>query len=165
MNSTNLDDVVRSVITDFVKSDKLFTGLDVSNEVKNLLPLSRHAEISSLVRGMYPTDMEIAGYGRTPIDVVLKDGSKRTAMLYHPLSDSWDLDSKYDAQMRTQTAVKPTKTNNVGFGIAQASVVIAPSAASVAAPVPVVIAPVPAFDARAQWTNLFTSQPSLFPRR
>jgi len=165
MANSNLNDVVRSVIVDFVKGDKLFTGLDVSNEVKGLLPFARHSEVSDLVRQMFPTDMETSGYGRTPIDVMLKDGSSRTAMLYHPLSDSWDLDSKYDTQMRAQTATKPVKTNT-GFGMAQVAVVTAPASPR-RDPVVVVAspAPVPAPDARTQWNNLFASQPSLFPRK
>ena len=164
MANSNLNDVVRSVIVDFVKGDKLFTGLDVSNEVKNLLPFARHSEVSDLVRQMFPTDMETSGYGRTPIDVTLKDGSSRTAMLYHPLSDSWDLDSKYDTQMRAQTANKPVKavtTPNVTvMPVPANATVVAPATIPVPAP-----APTPAVDARTQWNNLFASQPSLFPRR
>lgn len=170
MTNSNLDSVVRSVILDFVQGDKLFTGLDVSNEVKNLVPAARHSEVSGLVRQLFTSDIETAGYGRTPIDVTLGDGSKRTAMLYHPLSDSWDLDSKYDTQQRAKVAVRA----NVR------AAVVAPVTAPVSAaqmltstgctglplnnpPTPAPVATVA--DARTQWDNLFKTQPSLFPRR
>lgn len=162
MTNLNLNDVVRAVIQDFVKAGNLFTGLDVSNEVKNLLPFARHSEVSDLVRQMFPTEMETSGYGRTPIDVTLSDGTPRTAMLYHSLSDSWDLDSKYDTQKRAQTAAKPSKTNPVTVApVATAPVVASAPVASapVVTPAPVVL------DARTQWDNLFSSQPSLFPRK
>jgi hypothetical protein len=161
-NTSNLDNVVRSVILDFVQGDKLFTGLDVSNEVKNLIPGARHSEVSGLVRQLFTTDIETAGYGRTPIDVTLGDGSKRTAMLYHPLSDSWDLDSKYDTQQRAKVAARPNAPAKV----------VSPATNAVV-PTPIVVAPTPApapvvatvADARTQWDNLFKTQPSLFPRR
>lgn len=166
-NNLNLDDVVRQVIRDFVKADRLFTGLDVSNEVKKTLPFARHSEVSDLVRQLFTTDVETEGYGRTPIDVTLSDGSTRTALLYHPLADSWDLDTKYDTQKRAQTSSRPVS-------MAQSVVAVTPTVSlPPSLPVPVTppstpkvnpVVPVVHDDARAQWDNLFKSQPSLFPR-
>lgn len=100
-----LENEVRSVVESFLKSGELFTALDVSNKVKMALPFARHREVRGVVRGLFTTDIEPAGWARTPINVTLPDGSTAEALLYHPLSDSWDLDSKYDAQKRQQASV------------------------------------------------------------
>lgn len=162
----NLEDAVRSVVEDFIKSEVVFTALDVSNTVKQVLPHARHREVRDIVRAMFTTDMETKDWARTPIKVNLEDGTTVEALLYHPLSDSWDLDNKYDNMKRVQTSFRPvvqahavvqaaqTATVPVaqGFGMAQSSV-------PVAAPV------IPMPNARTLWDNMFKTQPSLFPRK
>lgn len=150
---TQLENVVLLTVQAFVKSDTLFTALDVSNTVKNVLPFARHREIRDLVRGLFSSEIESAGYARTPINVVLANGSVADALLYHPLADSWDLDAKYDAQKRGQPALIPAVQ-------AQPMAVVIPS-------VPVVPAPPPAPPPRKIdiWSGLFKSQPSLFPNK
>lgn len=160
MPNNKLDSIVRDVIRDFVSSGELFTGLDVSNKVKLSVPFARHSDVSELVRNLFVGEIETAGYGRSPIDVTLADGSKRTAMLYHSLADTWDLDSKYDTQKRGQTSFKPVQ--------AAQAVVAAAAQAATNPVVPVAVAPVAPVvnaSARAMWDNLFASQPSLFPRK
>jgi hypothetical protein len=172
---SNLETEVRSVIRDFIDQGKLFTGLDVSNKVKLVVPFARHSDVSELVRQLFPTEIESSGYGRSPIDVTLTDGSKRTAMLYHSLADTWDLDTKYDSQSRSQAAIKPVvqATQAVvtaaaqlpgGFPGSFPGFTASGSTAAVVAPV---VAPAPVVNptARAQWENLFKSTPSLFPRK
>lgn len=152
----NLNDEVRSVVQGFMQSNELFTALDVSNKVKMVLPFARHREVRDLVRGMFTTDMEPASWARTPVSVTLADGTTAEAMLYHPLSDSWDLDNKYDMQKRSQAPVKhatPTVTSVV------APVVIAPVVNPISVPV---LAPLSHKD---QWAQMFSSQPSLFPSK
>ena len=149
-----LENEVRSVVSGFLQSGELFTALDVSNKVKMILPLARHREVRDIVRGMFTTDIEPQSWARTPIQVRLPDGTQTEALLYHPLTDSWDLDNKYDTQKRAQAAVRANP----------APVAVAPVAAPV--PVPVVVAtPVVAPQPNTRWSQLFGSQPSLFPRK
>src|SRR5574338_58566 len=101
-----LENEVKSVVSSFLQSGELFTALDVSNKVKMVLPLARHREVRDIVRSLFTTDIEPQSWARTPIQVTLPDGSSAEALLYHPLTDSWDLDSKYDAQKRAQSAVR-----------------------------------------------------------
>jgi len=102
-----LEDVVKSVVSDFISNETLFTALDVSNKVKETLASARHRNIRDIVRQMWATDIELSGYGRSPITVVIGNGNTAQALLYHPLADSWDLDSKYDVQKREQIATQP----------------------------------------------------------
>lgn len=170
-----VENVVLSTVQDFVRAGVLFTALDVSNKVKEDLPLARHREVRDLVRAAFVTDIEPASYAKTPITVTLTDGTTAEALLYHPLMDSWDLDAKYDAQKRTQTATQPIAPQatiqsvvNVlsdpanllvpiavlpTFYQSQATPQVAPK--TVAAPV--------VSHSRALWDNLFKAQPSLFP--
>lgn len=161
--STKLESVVRSVIQDFVNAGELFTGLDVSNKVKLTVPFARHSDVSELVRKLFVSEVEPAGYGRTPIDVTLADGSQRTAMLYHSLADTWDLDSKYDAQKRSQSSFKPVQAAQAA--VQQAQVQAVPPVPSTATVSVTVTAPASNPNARAMWDNMFASQPSLFPRK
>jgi hypothetical protein len=165
----NLNDKVLEVVQQFVQSNTLFTALDVSNEVKNALPHARHREVRDLVRSLVSTTIDAAGYGNTQINVKLPDGSSTVAVLYHPLSDSWDLDAKYDASKREQSSVKPAQVQPVVVPVqAQAVVasVVAAQTQPVAVTVPVVKAAPPVqTPARVLWDNLFKSQPSLFPRK
>lgn len=161
-----LNDVVLSTIQDFINDNTLFTALDVSNKVKEALPFARHREVRDLVRNLFTTDIEPANYAKTPIEVVLTDGSTVEALLYHPLVDSWDLDSKYDAQKRQQSAARPLQ--NVPAPVVSAPAVsVTPPSAPVAATPPVSTAsPIPANPvALSQWQQLFTGAPSLFPRK
>jgi hypothetical protein len=166
-----LSDVVRDTVNQFVKDGLLFTGLDVSNKVKETLSFARHSEVSELVRLSFCSEIEPSGYARTPINVTLKDGSSRTAMLYHSLSDAWDLDNKYDAQKRAQVTVKVTPVTAPVPAIVSSNgtinLTVDPLKVKVTHvnPVPVVTvqatsAPVPPAQA---WAQLFNSTPSLFP--
>lgn len=157
----NLDDMVREIVGDFVKNNVLFTALDVSNKVKETMPFARHREVRDVVRDMFTTDIEPSGYARTPITVTIGNGSTAEALLYHSLVDSWDLDSKYDAQQRTQGTTKPAPVvslpvtvtpNTPGTGIVAATVSNKPVTPAVPT-------------ARVLWDQLFGSVPSLFPRK
>lgn len=153
---SSLEDTVRSVVEDFMKNDVLFTALDVSNAVKQVLPHAKHREVRDVVRSMFATDIETKGWSRTPITVTLADGSTADALLYHSLSDSWDLDNKYDAQKRAASAVHPA-------AVAQATLAQAQSAAQASVVQPAT--PAQSVPARTLWDNLFKSQPSLFPKQ
>lgn len=156
--STALEDLVLDTIQNFMDNNVLFTALDVSNEVKKNMPLSRHREIRDIVRQQFSSYMEPRGYGRTPITVTLTDGSSADALLYHDLSESWDLDNKYSVQQRSQTAVRPT--------VAQAVTPTPVPVVSVPATATITIsAPVPFSAAKQAWDNLFNTQPSLFPTK
>lgn len=180
-----VDDVVLSVVRSFVRDSVLFTALDVSNKVKETHPLARHREVRDLVRSLYSSEIESAGYARTPITVKLEDGTTAEALLYHSLADSWDLDAKYDAQKREQTATRPS----VSVQAVQAAAAVIANPANLTVPVapanftvPVVVKSSPKVDAppastttptanatpsnsRLLWESLFKSQPSLFPRQ
>lgn len=161
---TNLEATVRSVVESLVKMDALFTALDVSNAVKQQLPLTKHREVREIVRTMFATDIEPQGWARTPIVVNLDDGSTAEALLYHPLADSWDLDNRYDTQKRTATSYRPVALAQVTAGPApQVFVVTAPVAAP--APVTTPAAQTSTLPTRALWDQMFQSQPSLFPRK
>jgi len=156
----DLEDAVRAVVQDFIRRDVLFTALDVSNEVKKSLPLERHRNVRDKVRQLFTSDIESANWARTPILVTLADGTTADALLYHPLADSWDLDNKYSAQQRAQTAMRPT--------VAQATVPAPVAPAPVSAPVTATVtvsAPVTFTAAKNMWDNLFSTQPSLFPTK
>jgi hypothetical protein len=182
-------DQVVLVVRDFLQNGKLFTALDVSNKVKETYPEARHREVRDVVRSLFDTEMVNSNYASTPIRVTLSDGvTQADALLYHPLVDSWDLDAKYDAQKRAQVSVKPSQSgptpvvSNSGTSASVAAdgtvsvntvkrtrtscfpkVVVPPDpVVSATTPPPVTVQKVSAKDA---WTNLFNSQPSLFPRK
>jgi hypothetical protein len=151
-----LEDIVLEQVQDFVKNQVLFTALDVSNVVKLAAPFARHRAVRDIVRSLFTNEIETAGYARTPITVTLADSTKADALLYHPLADSWDLDSKYDAQKRTRSTAAPTVVINSPPPVVSAPVVVAP----------VVPPPPPApVSTRDLWNSLFQSQPSLFPSK
>jgi hypothetical protein len=173
MSTQQLSDVVRAIINDWTQQDKLFTALDVSVEVKKTLPHARHREVREVVRGEY-ANMQNSSYGKTDIDVTLDDGSAAKAILYHPLSDSWDLDAKYGAQQRAQTLksqaatvvtpvsvtpVTPAPQQSIGDLIKQKLAQSSVGRMAVA-PAPVAVNP-----NKHLWDALFDTQPSLFPRR
>lgn len=162
---SNLEDTVRSVVQDFISRDVLFTALDVSNSVKQSLPAARHREVRDVVRSMFSSDIESQGWARTPITVTLGDGTTAEALLYHPLTDSWDLDNKYSAQQRTATAVHAVPAPQASTVTLPASLPVpvtpTPMPTIVQAPAPT--APMPT--ARSLWDQMFQTQPSLFPRK
>jgi hypothetical protein len=164
---STMEDTVRSVVTDFMTRGVLFTALDVSNAVKTTLPHTRHREVRDVVRAMFSTDIEVQGWARTPITVTLPDNTTAEALLYHPLTDSWDLDNKYSNQQRTATSFRPLTAAQAT--VAQAQVVnvsaaaVAAGVAALTAPVAVTPAPAPV-SARAQWDQMFQSATSLFPK-
>ncbi len=159
-----LDEVVLETIQSFVRDNVLFTALDVSNQVKSVLPHARHREVRDLVRSMFSTDVEPAGWARTPITVTLGDGNTAEALLYHPLSASWDLDAEYDAQKRSQSSARATTPVVPATVAADGTVTVSPAPAPVLASTPTV--PVTSSKpARDLWNQLFRTQPSLFPRK
>src|SRR5574337_359749 len=155
---SSLEDTVRNVVQDFMKSDMLFTALDVSNAVKQVMPNARHREVRDVVRNMFTTDIEPQSWARTPIQVQLGDGTTAEALLYHPLTDSWDLDNKYDAQRRNLTSYRPVAAAQAAVAqaavVAQATVTqpVAQQVVTVPAAMP---APVPMPTARTLWDQLF----------
>lgn len=157
MNNT-LEDTVRLVVEDFMTSDVLFTALDVSNAVKKVLPTAKHREVRDVVRSMFLSEIEPKNWARSPISVTLADGSTTEALLYHPLSDSWDLDSKYGTQSRVAISYNPVAAAQTT--VAQAGSTATTTPAPVASP-----APIPMPNARALWDQMFATQPSLFPRK
>jgi len=112
----SLEDTVQTVVNTFVANETLFTALDVSNEVKKTMPQATHREVRNIVRGLYATRLEPAGWTRSEIDVKLENGDVVKALLYHPLSASWSLDELYDDHRRSQVSAKPTGTVNVDLG-------------------------------------------------
>lgn len=168
----NLEDTVRLVVQDFISREVLFTALDVSNSVKQNMPHARHREVRDVVRAMFSTDIETQGWARTPINVTLDDGTTAEALLYHPLTDSWDLDNKYTAQQRAATSARPISVAQQATGVnptvtLPASLPVPVTAHTMPKIVPATPAPVPAPlpTARNLWDQLFQTQPSLFPRK
>jgi hypothetical protein len=156
----SLNDVVLSVVKDFISNDMLFTALDVSNEVKKTMPFARHREVRDVVRSVFLSDIEPESYAKSTIQVTLPDSSTVDAILYHPLADTWDLDNKYDAQKRAQSTARPfSQTVQTTPTAPVVQTIVSP-----AQPAPVVVAP-PTLSAKDAWANMFNSQPSLFPRR
>lgn len=176
MSTQNLNDVVRSIVTEWVEQEKLFTALDVSLAVKQTMPHARHREVREVVRQEYAS-MQNSNYGKSDIDVTLEDGTVTKAILYHPLADSWDLDNKYDAQKRAQTLRSSAPVTPVVAPVA----VVLPAPTTQIIPLADLIkqklaqnassAPVHATPAskvnpnKHLWDSLFDSAPSLFPRR
>lgn len=177
--NNTLEDLVRSVLQSFIKDEVLFTALDVSNKVKETMPLARHREVRDIVRSCWSSEIDPAGYGRSPITVTLSDGTTAEALLYHSLADSWDLDAKYDAQKRAQVAVKPQQTSapvavTIGNQTASVSadgtlvitpVKLPPSAVTAPVATPTQTVPVVTTNVRDLWDQMFKTQPSLFPRQ
>jgi hypothetical protein len=173
----NLQDTVLAVVEDFINKEVLFTALDVSNEVKMIMPHARHREVRDVVRSIFTTNIENQGWARTPITVTLGDGTTAEALLYHPLTASWDLDSKYTIQQRAQSSLRPMATAQTVVVAAQAARASAPvpppivnvSATALAAAIntsmsaPAPVTPLPT--ARTLWDDLFQKQPSLFPTK
>lgn len=154
-----IEDTVKLIIKDFIANEVLFTALDVSNIVKQTIPTAKHRNVREVVRSLFTADIEGQGWARTPIKVNLSDGTQAEALLYHPLTDSWDLDNKYDTQARQATSYRPAVAAQATVAAVQAQTTAPVTASTTTAPV--VTAPSP----RDQWSNLFQTQPSLFPKR
>ena len=154
-----LQEFVEETVKDFVSSQTLFTALDVSNKVKETMPFSRHREIRDCVRELFSSEIESKGYARATIEVTLLDGSKASALLYHPLVDSWDLDNKYSLQKRT-AALQTTTAVSAPTVSTCTPAVSAPTVTTVTPPV--VSSTVTS--SKSLWENFFKSSPSLFPR-
>ena len=162
----NLDDLVLDIVLEFVKNNVLFTALDVSNKVKETMPFARHREVRDVVRSVFSTHIEPAGYAKTPITVNLKDGTTAEALLYHSLVDSWDLDNKYDAQQRSQDSVKQSVvTMPVTVTPPSQAPVVAPTVTPAKVNVPVSQPVSTQTSVREVWSQLFGTIPSLFPRK
>ncbi len=155
---STLENKVREVVKSLLDKDELFTALDVSNAVKVSMPLARHGEVRDFVRGMYGAEMSAANYSRTPIEVILEDGSKTEALLYHPLYASWDIATKYDDQRRAAKAANPVAAVTVA-PISATITVKKPAAQITAAPA----APTAVATPKQLWDNLF-SPTRLFPK-
>ena len=169
---SSLEDTVRLVVQDFISREVLFTALDVSNSVKQATPHARHREVRDVVRSIFTTDIETQGWARTPISVTLGDGTTTEALLYHPLTDSWDLDNKYSVQQRVATSTRPVSVQQSAAGIpstvtlpASLPVPVTPQPMPKIVPPTSVTATVPVPTARTLWDQMFQSQPSLFPRK
>lgn len=165
---TTLNDEVRSVVKSFIQSGELFTALDVSNKVKLALPLARHREVRDEVRALFTSEIEQAGWDRTPITVTLTDGTTAEALLYHPLTDSWDLDNKYDTQKRAQAALNPVATAKATLPQATHQATNTGTFGWCGTPPPAPtpkVAPAPQLNTKDAWMQLFNTQPSLFPRK
>ena len=175
MCSTNLQSLISTVVADFVRDGLLFTALDVSNKVKETMPMARHREVRDAVRNAWLTDIEPNSYGRSPINVNLADGTTAEALLYHPLVDSWDLDTKYDVQQRAKTTAHAATAAPVAVTVGATTVSVSNSGAIINTPLSVVVAspkvvtpapvPVATPNVKDLWSNMFQSQPSLFPRQ
>lgn len=144
--------ITKEIVAKLIQNEELFTALDVSNKVKEKIPFAQHRFVRDEIKELWRSDIEPASYGRTTIEVTLQDGSKTEAFLYHPLSDTWDLESKYTNRSAVKTpnpqinafpAFKDDHTNTVK--------VVSPKADD---------------DKSSMWGNLFSkNQPSLFPSK
>jgi len=153
-----LENEVSTVVKSFMDNGELFTALDVSNKVKMTFPFARHREVRDIVRGLFTADIEPAGWARTPISVILSDGTVTDALLYHSLNDAWNLDAKYDAQKRNQGTVTVT-AKPVAAQVAPTNAPApAPATPSVGA---AIILNQGTYKDR--WNQLFNAAPSLFP--
>lgn len=112
--TNQLESIVLDTVSELVGKQELFTALDVSNAVKAGAPNRpsfpcRHREVRDIVRQAY-TLGQLTGYGRTDIQVTLRDGSKENALLYYPdhLSPQ-DIDTQYpDSRRGITPAPSPT---------------------------------------------------------
>lgn len=159
----SLQDLVLDTVNDFMQNNALFTALDVSNKVKETMPAARHKEVRNVVRSLFVAYIEPNSYSRTPINVDLSDGSTTEALLYHPLSSSYNLDVEYDAQKRAQASARHQAPTG-------SSVVVDDNGITLTGPTVTIQNQPPASStsvkdvARNIWSELFNSRPSLFPR-
>jgi hypothetical protein len=155
-----LEDTTLHVVRNMVSKGELFTALDVSNKVKETLPMSRHRDVREIVRNIFASEIEPMGYTRTNIPVTLSNGDKMTALLYHPLTDSWDLDTKYGADRRAAEKPGFTKFGQNVTPVSQTVPVSQNVQVTQTVSVSQTVADLSPTDV---WEQLFKSQPSLFP--
>lgn len=160
----NLEDVVSEVVTELVNKDESFTALDVSNQVKTVLPMARHRAVRDEVRSLFNSFMITANYTQSTITVKTKDNDDVSAILYHNLNDSWNLNTKYPQSRRDQSVASVPVASTLAAAV---PVVVAPVVAPAVVKPAVVQAPAPkpVLSAKNLWDSLFNSQPSLFPRK
>ena len=103
---SSLEVLVRDIMSDFVNSAKPFTALDISNVVKETLPSTRYSEVREIVKQNFTSMLVPLNWTKSIITVNLGNGGLAEAWLYHSLSDTWDLDTKYDVLKRAQTSKK-----------------------------------------------------------
>lgn len=130
MADDNLEAVVKTVVAGFIAKSEPFTAIDVSNAVKESLPKTRHREVSPIVRSAYASG-DMGNYERTTIKVKLADNSDANTYLYHPLEDTWDLDSKYGDTKRAQTATPVKQVDALNDHVITPDVVAAANASPV----------------------------------
>jgi hypothetical protein len=99
--------VTQRVLDSFTAQGALFTGLDVSNVVKNTCPDVRHRDIAPLVRELYERGA-MGEYTQTLIDVMANGATPAQAYLYHLAEYDASL---YDDAHRSQLAIPPVSTN------------------------------------------------------
>lgn len=165
-----LEELVLEIIKDFLVQDVLFTALDVSNLVKQTLPYARHKEVRDLVRNAWSTEIEPSNYDRTPITVTLKDSTQREALLYHPLSATWDLDNLYNEQQRNQTLT--SNISSVSVTVPSVNGTLSKSDDGTLTvtttpnnSVPSITAVTSPLNPKDVWAKMWQTQPSLFPRK
>ncbi|HEX2549581.1 MAG TPA: hypothetical protein VHM20_07120 [Gammaproteobacteria bacterium] len=160
-----LEDLVLEIVKNHVLNEKLFTALDISNEVKIKMPHARHKDVRDVVRALWSSEIEAHNYDRTAIEVTLADGSKKEALLYHPVSNSWDLDNLYSSQQRQQRAnasgIAPNVIQTINGTLSKSN---DGTLTVVNAPAPTLPVSVPN-NTRDLWAQMWQTQPSLFPRK
>lgn len=136
----NKKDIIENTVKDFLSNEKLFTALDITNVVKKTIPYIRHSEVKEEIKELYKFVIPNYDYTKTLIQVTLKDGTVANAFLYHPISDTFDLDNKYkNRSLANQSQPKPVVTQQTDKDEEKEASVL--------------------------WGNLFNSNtPSLFPR-
>jgi hypothetical protein len=145
----NAKQEIKEVVDYFLANDKLFTTVDVANKLKEKNLFIKHNEIRDEVRSLYHNHMVNNNYCRTIITVTLKDKKQAETCLYHPLQDTWDLDTLY-----TNRDLSVDTTTNTG----QTVQVVADTTNNT-------VNSKEDEKNSALWGNLFnSSNPSLFPR-
>lgn len=113
-----LKQTVIDLVKAFVEEREPFTSLDLSNEVKTLLPEVRHREVAEVLRGIWREDsLRPSGEGarwfctggqraeRTRIEVGHVGSERKGAWLYHPLDT--DPGEVYPEARRHAQAIPP----------------------------------------------------------
>lgn len=118
--------VTQRVVDSFTAQGALFTGLDVSNVVKNTLTDVRHRQCAPVIRELFERGA-MGDYTQTLIDVLAEGHKPTQAYLYHLPEHPASL---YDDAHRSQLAIPPVSTsmaideNALGSAAAEAPVVI-----------------------------------------
>lgn len=76
------DDKIEAVVTEYIHAGRMFTSVDVSDEVKKRGTFVRNRDVASWLRS------NVTNYSRSTINVVrAEDGVSVNATLYHPYGD------------------------------------------------------------------------------